>query len=143
MASGEQLLPAYKMHCVVDMPACCVLARPAATRDVRLNQGHEFLHVHPRFQPENIQHNLTLLNEFETMAKEKSATPAQLALAWLIAQGPDIIPIPSNKSRKHLEENIKAAEIKLTSDDLARLDRVFPQGAAAGPRTKDMNRVNV
>ena len=98
---------------------------------------------HPRFQPENIQHNLKLLNEFEAMAKEKSATPAQLALAWLVAQGPDVIPIPSNKSRNHLEENIKAAEIKLTKEDLKRLDEIFPHGAAAGPRTKDMHRVNV
>jgi aryl-alcohol dehydrogenase-like predicted oxidoreductase len=98
---------------------------------------------HPRFQPENIQHNLKLLAQFEELAKEKSATPAQLALAWLIAQGSEIIPIPSNKSRQHLEENIKAIDIKLTKDDLARLDAIFPQGAAAGPRTKDMHRVNV
>ncbi len=98
---------------------------------------------HPRFQPENIQHNLKLLAEFEAMAKEKSATPAQLTLAWLMAQGNDIIPIPSNKSRNHLEENIKAIDIKLTKDDLARLDAIFPQGAAAGPRTRDMHRVNV
>ena len=98
---------------------------------------------HPRFQPENMQHNLNLLSDFEAMAKDKSATPAQVALAWLMAQGPDIIPIPSNKSRTHLEENIKAAEIKLTKEDLKRLDEIFPHGAAAGPRTKDMNRVNV
>ena len=98
---------------------------------------------HPRFQPENIEHNLKLLGEFEAMAKEKSVTPAQLTLAWLMAQGNDIIPIPSNKSRRHLEENIKAIDIKLTKEDLARLDGIFPQGAAAGPRTKDMDRVNV
>ena len=98
---------------------------------------------HPRFQPENIEHNLKLLSQFEELAEEKSATPAQLALAWLIAQGSEIIPIPSNKSRQHLEENIKAIDIKLTKDDLARLDAIFPQGAAAGPRTKDMHRVNV
>ena len=98
---------------------------------------------HPRFQPENIQHNLKLLAQFEELAKEKSATPAQLALAWLIAQGSEIIPIPSNKSRQHLEENIKAIDINLTKDYLARLDAIFPQGAAAGLRTKDMHRVNV
>jgi aryl-alcohol dehydrogenase-like predicted oxidoreductase len=98
---------------------------------------------HPRFQPENIKHNLKLLAEFEAMAKEKSATPAQLTLAWLMAQGNDIIPIPSNKSRHHLEENIKAVDFKLTKEDLARLDGIFPHGAAAGPRTKDMDRVNV
>jgi len=98
---------------------------------------------HPRFQPENIKHNLKLLAEFEAMAKEKSVTPAQLALAWLVSQGNDIIPIPSNKSRRHLEENLKAIDIKLTKEDLARLDTIFPQGAAAGTRTKDMDRVNV
>jgi aryl-alcohol dehydrogenase-like predicted oxidoreductase len=98
---------------------------------------------HPRFQPENIKHNLKLLAKFEAMAKEKSATPAQLTLAWLMAQGNDIIPIPSNKSRHHLEENIKAVDFKLTKEDLARLDGIFPHGAAAGPRTKDMDRVNV
>ncbi len=98
---------------------------------------------HPRFQPENIKHNLKLLAEFEAIAKEKAATPAQLTLAWLMAQGNDIIPIPSNKSRHHLEENIKAVDFKLTKEDLARLDGIFPHGAAAGPRTKDMDRVNV
>jgi aryl-alcohol dehydrogenase-like predicted oxidoreductase len=70
-------------------------------------------------------------------------TPAQLALAWLMAQGNDIIPIPSNKTRKHLEENIAAIEIRLSKDDLARLDSIFAPGVAAGTRSKDMHRVNV
>lgn len=98
---------------------------------------------HPRFQSGNIEHNLGLLARFEQFAKEKGVTPAQLALAWLMAQGHDIIPIPSNKSRKHLDENIQAIEIKLSTEDLARLDAIFPTGAAAGPRTRDMHRVNV
>jgi len=98
---------------------------------------------HPRFQPGNLEKNVELLGQFEQLAKEKGATPAQLALAWLMAQGSDVIPIPSNKTRKHLEENIKAAEIKLSNEDLARLDAIFPQGAAAGPRSKDMHRVNI
>lgn len=98
---------------------------------------------HPRFQAENLSHNLALLAQFEELAKEKSATPAQLALAWLMAQGEDIIPIPSNKTRRHLDENIKAVDIKLSPQDLARMEAVFPAGAAAGPRTKDMHRVNV
>ena len=97
----------------------------------------------PRFQPENLQRNLKLLAEFEALAREKNATPAQLALAWLLAQGDDIIPIPSSKSRCHLEENLKATEIKLIQEDLSRLNAIFPPGAAAGPRTKDMHRVNV
>jgi len=98
---------------------------------------------HPRFQAENLERNLQLLNQFEQFAKEKGATPAQLALAWLMAQGSDVIPIPSNKSRSHLEENIKAIEIKLNRDDLNRLNTLFAPGAVAGPRTKDLHRVNV
>ena len=98
---------------------------------------------HPRFQAENLDRNLELLSRFEAMAKEKNVTPAQLALAWLMAQGPDIIPIPSNKSRRHLEENIKAADIKLSRDEIDRLNTLFTPGAAAGPRTRDLHRVNV
>jgi aryl-alcohol dehydrogenase-like predicted oxidoreductase len=98
---------------------------------------------HPRFQDGNLEQNLKLLARFEAMAKEKGATTAQLALAWLMAQGSDVIPIPSNKSRKHLEENIKATEMRLSKEDLARLDAIFPPGAAAGPRTRDMHRVNI
>lgn len=98
---------------------------------------------HPRFQQENLEYNLKLLRDFEAIAKAKSATPSQLALAWLMAQGNDIIPIPSNKSRPHLEENLKAIDIKLTADDLSRLDKLFAPGAAAGPRSRDMDRVNV
>ena len=105
--------------------------------------GDDSRRNHPRLRPGNIEHNLKLLGQMEALAREKSATPAQLALAWLMAQGDDIIPIPSNKSRGHLEENLKAMEIKLTKDDLARLDAIMPPGAAAGPRTKDMDRVNI
>lgn len=98
---------------------------------------------HPRFTPGNFERNLRLLAQFEALAKEKGATPAQLALAWLLAQGDDIIPIPSNKSRRHLDENIKAMEIKLGGEDLARLEAIFSPGAVAGTRTRDMHRVNV
>jgi len=98
---------------------------------------------HPRFQPGNLERNLQLLAKFEEMAKEKDATPAQLTLAWLMAQGSDIIPIPSNKTRNHLEENIKATEIKLSKEDLARLDEILRPDAIAGPRSRDMHRVNI
>ena len=98
---------------------------------------------HPRFQTENLQRNLELLKQFEQLASEKGATPAQLALAWLMAQGPDVIPIPSNKSRRHLEENIGAMMVKLSDDERNRLNNLFAPGIAAGPRTKDMHRVNV
>jgi aryl-alcohol dehydrogenase-like predicted oxidoreductase len=110
------------------------------TKDLTDGDGRK---NHPRFQEENLERNLKLLEAFEAIAREKSATPAQLALAWLMAQGDDIIPIPSNKSRRHLEENLKAIDIRLTPDDLARLNALFPPGAAAGPRTRDMDRVNV
>lgn len=99
--------------------------------------------AHPRFQPGNIEHNLHLFARFAALAKEKSVTPAQLALAWLMTQGEDIIPIPSSKTRRHLEENLKAIDIKLTEEDLARLDGIMPPGAAAGARTRDMDRVNI
>jgi aryl-alcohol dehydrogenase-like predicted oxidoreductase len=98
---------------------------------------------HPRFQSENLQRNLELLKQFEQLASEKGATPAQLALAWLMAQGPDVIPIPSNKSRRHLDENIGAIMVKLSADELNRLNNLFAPGIAAGPRTRDMHRVNV
>lgn len=98
---------------------------------------------HPRFLVGNIEHNLKLLGRFEEFAKEKAATPAQLALAWLLAQGEDIFPIPSNKSRRHLEENLEALDIKLSKEDLGRLHALFPPGAAAGSRARDMDRVNI
>jgi aryl-alcohol dehydrogenase-like predicted oxidoreductase len=98
---------------------------------------------HPRFQAENLERNLQLLAQFEAFAKQKSVTPAQLALAWLMAQGEDIIPIPSNKSRRHLEENIQAVDIKLNQEEISRLNTMFAAGVAAGPRTRDMHRVNV
>jgi aryl-alcohol dehydrogenase-like predicted oxidoreductase len=98
---------------------------------------------HPRFQSDHIEHNLKLLERFEALAKEKGATPAQLALAWLMAQGEDIIPIPSSKSRRHLEENLKAIDVKLSKEDLARLNALFSPGAAAGARARDMDRVNI
>jgi aryl-alcohol dehydrogenase-like predicted oxidoreductase len=88
----------------------------------------------PRFQGENFQRNLELVRRVEAMAKEKSCTPAQLALAWVLAQGEDIVPIPGTKRRKYLEDNVGALNVKLTPQDLRRLDEVFPHGAAAGLR---------
>src|SRR2546425_124023 len=88
----------------------------------------------PRFQGENFQKNLDLVARVEEIAKEKKCTPGQLALAWLLAQGKDIIPIPGTKRRKYLEENAGALNVKLTKDDLRRIDEVAPHGAAAGER---------
>jgi aryl-alcohol dehydrogenase-like predicted oxidoreductase len=88
----------------------------------------------PRFQGENFQKNLELVQRVEEIAKEKKCTPSQLALAWLLAQGEDIIPIPGTKRRKYLEENVGALRVKLTPQDLRRIDEVAPHGAAAGNR---------
>jgi aryl-alcohol dehydrogenase-like predicted oxidoreductase len=88
----------------------------------------------PRFQGENFQKNLELVKRVEEIAKEKKCTPSQLALAWLLAQGEDIIPIPGTKRRKYLEENVGTLKVKLTPEDLRRIDEVAPHGAAAGLR---------
>ncbi len=88
----------------------------------------------PRFQGENFQKNLELVRRVEEIAGEKKCTPSQLALAWLLAQGGDILPIPGTKRRKYLEENAGALQVKLTPEDLRRIDEVAPHGAAAGGR---------
>jgi aryl-alcohol dehydrogenase-like predicted oxidoreductase len=90
--------------------------------------------VHPRFQGDNLSRNLKLLPALERIAKEKGKTSAQIALAWVLHQGDDIIPIPGTKRRKYLEENVAAAAIRLTAADLAALDKAFPPGATAGTR---------
>jgi aryl-alcohol dehydrogenase-like predicted oxidoreductase len=88
----------------------------------------------PRFQGDNFQKNLDLVHEIEEMARARGCTAAQLALAWVLAQGEDIVPIPGTKRPKLLEENIAALDIELTQTDLDRLDRIMPPGAAAGTR---------
>ncbi|QTM99078.1 aldo/keto reductase [Sediminibacillus dalangtanensis] len=97
----------------------------------------------PRFQGENFQKNLDLVTDIETIAQEKGCKPAQLALAWLLAQGDDIVPIPGTKRIKYLEENVGALDVTLTKEDLARIDKVSPQHVAAGDRYPDMNGVNL
>src|SRR6266478_8533381 len=99
----------------------------------------------PRFQEENFQKNFDLVKKVEEIAREKRCQPSQLALAWVLAQGDDIVPIPGTKRRKYLEENAAAVDLKLTPDDLRRLSEVFPSGAASGLRYPEhmMNRVNV
>jgi aryl-alcohol dehydrogenase-like predicted oxidoreductase len=88
----------------------------------------------PRFQGENFQRNLDLVGRIEEIAREKSCTPSQLALAWVLAQGEDMIPIPGSSHRNHLEENLASIEISLSADDLKRIDEVAPKGVAAGER---------
>jgi len=104
----------------------------------------DFRKNHPRFQGENFENNLQLVEEVEAMAKEKGCTTAQLALAWVLAQGDDIVPIPGTKHVKYLDENIGALDVKLSDADLKRLDAILPPGAAAGERyhARGMETVN-
>ncbi len=88
----------------------------------------------PRFQGENFQKNLEVVGKVREIASEKGATPSQLALAWLLSRGEDIVPIPGTKRREYLEENVAATEIKLTDEDLARIEEAAPAGVAAGER---------
>jgi aryl-alcohol dehydrogenase-like predicted oxidoreductase len=88
----------------------------------------------PRFQGENFDRNMALVETLKRLAAKKGCTPAQLALAWLLAQGPDVVPIPGTKSRARLAENAAAADVKLASCDLMALEEAFPRGAAAGLR---------
>jgi aryl-alcohol dehydrogenase-like predicted oxidoreductase len=88
----------------------------------------------PRFQGENFAKNLELVERIGEIASEKGCAPAQLALAWVLAQGEDIVPIPGTKRRKYLEENVAAVDVELTAEDLRRIDEVAPKGVAAGTR---------
>jgi len=94
----------------------------------------DFRRFMPRFQGENFQKNLDLVAKIEEIAREKHSTAAQLALAWVLAQGDDVVPIPATNRRKYLEQNLEAINIKLTPGDLARIDEVAPKGVAAGDR---------
>jgi aryl-alcohol dehydrogenase-like predicted oxidoreductase len=88
----------------------------------------------PRFQGENFQRNLDLVERVEDIARRKQCTPAQLALAWLLAQGDDLVPIPGTKQRRYLEQNIGALEVELSASDLEEIEEVAPKGVAAGER---------
>ncbi len=96
----------------------------------------------PRFQGENFEKNLQLVKQVEELARQKGCTPSQIALAWLLQQGEDIVPIPGTKRVKYLEENVAALNITLTADELARIDEIAPKGATSGARYGDMSTVN-
>jgi aryl-alcohol dehydrogenase-like predicted oxidoreductase len=99
--------------------------------------------VSPRFDDENMQKNLKVVDRIQEIAREKEITPSQLALAWVLAQGKDMVPIPGTKRRTYLEENVAAAKVQLSKTDLARIAEVAPKGFAAGGRYHDMSTVNV
>ncbi|HYG48999.1 MAG TPA: aldo/keto reductase [Allosphingosinicella sp.] len=94
----------------------------------------DYRRFHPRFTGGNFEKNIALVREIEAMAAEKGCTAAQLAIAWVLAQGEDIVPIPGTKRRKYLEQNIGALEVTLSKEELDRIDRILPPGAASGPR---------
>ena len=113
-----------------------------AIRSVDELDERDFRRRGPRFQEENLQHNLELVSVVEALAAEKGAKPSQIALAWVLSRGEDIVPIPGTKRRSYLEENVAAAKIELTPAELDRLEQAFPAGAAAGERYPDMSSVN-
>jgi aryl-alcohol dehydrogenase-like predicted oxidoreductase len=99
--------------------------------------------ISPRFEGGNLDQNLKVVTRLKEIAQEKGITPSQLALAWVLAQGDDIVPIPGTKRRKYLEENIAAADVKLSKSDRARIEEAAPKGFAAGGRYHDMSTVNI
>jgi len=121
------------------------LGRGFLTGDIRTTDDlaeFDFRKDLPRFQGDNFQRNLDLVDEVRTIADNKGVTPAQLALAWLLAQGDDVVPIPGTKRPRRVEENAGAAHLELNDADLAQIEEVSPAGAAAGDRTSDLSWVN-
>ncbi len=106
-----------------------------------LDEG-DFRRHNPRFQGENLQRNLEFVERVREIAQEKGCSSGQLALAWVLHQGEDVVPIPGTKRRSYLEENVEAAEIVLSDEELGRIDELAPVGVAAGQRYADMSFVN-
>ena len=113
-----------------------------ATGDLPPDES-DFRRRQPRFQAENLAHNLAILEQLEGIAAEKGITVGQLAIAWVLHQGPDIAPIPGTKRRTYLEENVGAADVTLTDHDLKCIDAAAPHGCTAGERYADMSNVDV
>jgi aryl-alcohol dehydrogenase-like predicted oxidoreductase len=114
----------------------------AAIKSVDDLAPDDFRRANPRYQGDNFAHNRAMVEQLEAIAREAGVTTAQLVLAWLLAQGEDVIPIPGTKRVKYLEENAAAAEVRLTPLQLARIDEIVPRGAASGDRYADMSSVN-
>jgi len=102
----------------------------------------DFRRHNPRFTGENFDRNLRLVGLVRDLAASKGCTPGQLALAWLLAQGDDVVPIPGTKRRTYLEENVGALEVTVTADEMARIDALLPVGSASGPRYEDMSAID-
>ncbi len=109
------------------------------------NPSDDYRRTSPRFQGENFQKNLELVNGVRELAREKHSTPAQIALAWVLARGENIVAIPGAKTRAHLEENLAAASLSISDGEMRRLDSIFPRGATSGERypAEGLRRVNI
>jgi aryl-alcohol dehydrogenase-like predicted oxidoreductase len=137
----EELLPLVRELGIGFVPYS-PLGRGFLTGQIRKPEDlaeDDFRRHNPRFQGENFQRNLELVERVEEIAAEKGATPGQLALAWVIAQCEDLVPIPGTKRIRYLEENVAAAEVELSEVDLQRIDEAAPRGSAAGDRYADMS----
>ena len=140
----NEILPAVRdlgIGFVAYSPLGRGLLTGAITDPSNLEEG-DYRNRHPRFQGDDFKHNLELVKVLEKIAAEKRVTPAQLALAWLLYRGPDIVPIPGTRHRSRLEENCAAVDIELTAEDLRQIDDVAHPGAFAGQRYADMSTVN-
>jgi aryl-alcohol dehydrogenase-like predicted oxidoreductase len=132
----DDILPALRELGIGFVPYC-PLGRGFLTGTAKRAEEHpenDYRRQDPRFTGENYDANMRLVDTVRAVAEEKAATPGQIALAWLLAQGPDIVPIPGTKRRTYLEENTKAAAITLSKQDLSRIANAVPPGATAGPR---------
>jgi len=103
---------------------------------------NDFRRSNPRYMGENFDRNLALVDRVRDLATQKGCTPGQLAVAWLLHKGDDVVPIPGTKRRRWLEENVAAADVTLTADDLAEIEGALPIGAASGPRYADMSHID-
>ena len=135
-AEGDETLRATR-ELGISLVAYAPLGRSMLTGSVKgkadLPDGDRRL-AHPRFQGENLDRNVKIVKRLEEIAVEKKCTPAQLVLAWLLAQGDDIVPIPGTKRKQRVDENLAALEVRLSSEDVQRISEIAPAGAGAGPR---------
>jgi aryl-alcohol dehydrogenase-like predicted oxidoreductase len=137
----DEVLPALR-ELGIGLVAYSPLGRGFLTGEIKRPEDlaeDDFRRSNPRFQGANFERNLELVQRVRRIAGEKDCTPGQLALAWVMAQGRDIVPIPGTKRRSYLEQNVAATELELTDDELARIDEAAPAGAAAGDRYPDMS----
>ncbi|MFZ1995499.1 MAG: aldo/keto reductase [Solirubrobacteraceae bacterium] len=139
----DEILPALR-EMGIGLVAYSPLGRGFLTGQITSPEdlaADDFRRTSPRFMGENFARNLQLVERIREIAAEQDCTPGQLALAWVLARGDDVVPIPGTKRRRYLEENVQATELELSAEDLARIDEVAPIGAAAGDRYADMTSV--